>query len=585
MKKQILLIATLAGALFLGSCVDDKESASVTAVREAKAEQLKGLAALAQAQAQAATMAAEADAALKQAQAAYFEAQAAYEQARTEEAKANAQKAMAEAQAEIQRIAAQLEIDLLDLKAKALQAQADYEKALLNASTQNLAELTGLYNTYKTYASQLLTAQQNLAKAKVLLQKYQAQVIDNAQFRQEQIAEKNDLIAQYQSEIDAANAALEMYKKYNTNTPESQEAYKNAEAAAEEANQVYQTSMVAYSAAINAENKARQTLTGSAYFKAYSDFINTRPSFNDVSIMDIYDWSVGDNGRPVPYAGTVGASYYSEESKKDVYIPLFYRWPKAEDHTIEYTYGEGLPVQTQYYFTYTDYYYPIDGGLDAYSKVLNESLAANQTKAVTDCTAAFNKAKAAYETAKKAYEDAAAADKEAKKVEMDAKEVLMNDADRALAQAERDEEQAKDQLESILSLVETMKSQLANHKANVEARNAAQKDVAEAVVAQNIACNALTVKNNEADALWNVIYGNDVTGQISSLEASIEANENAIKNLKEEIFDLENSTDDADLIASQEATITELEAEIAVLEKQAAAAKAALEAAINAGKE
>ena len=135
MKKQILLIATLAGALFLGSCVDDKESASVTAVREAKAEQLKGLAALAQAQAQAATMAAEADAALKQAQAAYYEAQAAYEQARTEEAKANAQKAMAEAQAEIQRIAAQLEIDLLDLKAKALQAQADYEKALLTAST------------------------------------------------------------------------------------------------------------------------------------------------------------------------------------------------------------------------------------------------------------------------------------------------------------------------------------------------------------------------------------------------------------------------------------------------------------------
>ena len=108
------------------------------------------------------------------------------------------------------------------------------------------------------------------------------------------------LVGQFQSEIDAANAALEMYKKYNTNTPESQEAYKNAEAAAEEANQVYQTSMVAYSAAINAENKARQTLTGSAYFKAYSDFRNTRPSFNGVSIIDIYDWSVGDNGRPGP---------------------------------------------------------------------------------------------------------------------------------------------------------------------------------------------------------------------------------------------------------------------------------------------
>ena len=177
-----------------------------------------------------------------------------------------------------------------------------------------------------------------------------------------------------------------------------------------------------------------------------------------------------------------------------------------------------------------------------------------------------DKTEKAIRKAKKAERRAKKAQKEAKKAEMDAKEGLMNDADRALAQAERDEEQAKDQLESILSLVETMKSQLANHKANVEAFNAAQKDVAEAVVAQNIAWNALTVKNNEANALWNVIYGNDVTGQIASLEASIEVKEDAIKTLKEEIFDLENSTDDTDLIASQEATIADLEAEIAVLD-------------------
>lgn len=585
MKKQILLIATLAGALFLGSCVDDKESASVTAVREAKAEQLKGLAALAQAQAQAATMAAEADAALKQAQAAYYEAQAAYEQARTEEAKANAQKAMAEAQAEIQRIAAQLEIDLLDLKAKALQAQADYEKALLNASTQNLAELTGLYNTYKGYASQLLTAQQNLAKAKVLLQKYQAQVIDNAQFRQEQIAEKNDLIAQYQSEIDAANAALEMYKKYNTNTPESQEAYKKAYAAQEEASQISQSAFLSYNAAVTARNQAQNKINSSAYMQAYRTLRDNTPSFNDISLITISEWQFGPNGRPVPNAGTFGASYYSEETKKDVYIPLFYQWPKFDEETIEYSFGEGLPKQTYDYEQLTYYYSPLEGGLEAYTKALNASLAANQTKAVTDCTTEFNKAKTAYEAAKKAYESAAAADKDAKKAEMEAKENEMNAAENALAQAERNETSAKAQLESIIAVVETLQDQIENHTANVDAYNKTEKTAAEACVAYLLADNDLNVKRSEADALWNVIYGNDVTGQISSLEASIEANENAIKNLKEEIFDLENSTDDADLIASQEATITELEAEIAVLEKQAAAAKAALEAAINAGKE
>lgn len=585
MKKQILLIATLAGALFLGSCVDDKESASVTAVREAKAEQLKGLAALAQAQAQAATMAAEADAALKQAQAAYYEAQAAYEQARTEEAKANAQKAMAEAQAEIQRIAAQLEIDLLDLKAKALQAQADYEKALLNASTQNLAELTGLYNTYKTYASQLLTAQQNLAKAKVLLQKYQAQVIDNAQFRQEQIAEKNDLIAQYQSEIDAANAAIEMYKKYNTNTPEAQDAYKKACAAKEEASQISQSAYLSYSGALTASNQAYNKIRSSAYMEAYRTLRNNPPSFNGISLITISEWAVGPNGRPVPNAGTFGASYKSEETKKDVYIPLFYQWSKYDEETIEYSFGEGLPKQTYDYVQYTNYCSPLEGGLEAYTKALNASLAANQTKAVTDCTTEFNKAKTAYEAAKKAYESAAAADKDAKKAEMEAKENEMNAAENALVQAERNETSAKAQLESIIAVVETLQDQTENHTANVDAYNKTVKTEAEAWVAYLLADNDLSVKSSEANALYNVIYGNDVTGQIASLEASIEANENAIKNLKEEIFDLENSTDDADLIASQEATITELEAEIAVLEKQTTAAKAALEAAINAGKE
>ena len=44
MKKKLMMVAVLLGALSLGACVDNDESASVTAVRNAKAEQLKGLA-------------------------------------------------------------------------------------------------------------------------------------------------------------------------------------------------------------------------------------------------------------------------------------------------------------------------------------------------------------------------------------------------------------------------------------------------------------------------------------------------------------------------------------------------------------
>ena len=46
MKKKLMMVAVLLGALSLGACVDNDESASVEAVRNAKAEQLKGLAAL-----------------------------------------------------------------------------------------------------------------------------------------------------------------------------------------------------------------------------------------------------------------------------------------------------------------------------------------------------------------------------------------------------------------------------------------------------------------------------------------------------------------------------------------------------------
>ena len=43
MKKKLMMVAVLLGALSLGACVDNDESASVEAVRNAKAEQLKGL--------------------------------------------------------------------------------------------------------------------------------------------------------------------------------------------------------------------------------------------------------------------------------------------------------------------------------------------------------------------------------------------------------------------------------------------------------------------------------------------------------------------------------------------------------------
>lgn len=76
MKKKFMMAAVLLGALTLGSCVDDNESASVTAIRDAKAAQLSALATLYNAQAAAEAVRAEAEAAFNKAQANFQQAKA-----------------------------------------------------------------------------------------------------------------------------------------------------------------------------------------------------------------------------------------------------------------------------------------------------------------------------------------------------------------------------------------------------------------------------------------------------------------------------------------------------------------------------
>ena len=115
MKKKLMMVAVLLGALSLGACVDNNESASVEAVRNAKAEQLKGLAALANAQAEATKITAEAEAALKN-------AQAEYQKEMTEEAK--------------QKFA----VDIEKIKAEAEKAIAEAKKAASEAELATLNE-------------------------------------------------------------------------------------------------------------------------------------------------------------------------------------------------------------------------------------------------------------------------------------------------------------------------------------------------------------------------------------------------------------------------------------------------------------
>lgn len=171
-----MMVAVLLGALSLGACVDNDESASVEAVRNAKAEQLKGAAALANAQAEAETIRANAEAKLK-------EAEAAYQDAKTEADKAKWAAKLTVIQAEAAR----------DI-AKAQRDQKDAEMAIITNQDQWINNT--LWWNYSDASDKLISLNGQLINATADEIALKAGVV-SAQKAAEKIAvEKNQYIAQ-----------------------------------------------------------------------------------------------------------------------------------------------------------------------------------------------------------------------------------------------------------------------------------------------------------------------------------------------------------------------------------------------------
>lgn len=205
MKKKFFAIYALVGALVASpvftSCVDDEESASVTALRDAKAEQLKAAAALANAQAQAETILANAEAAYKAAEAAYKQAQAdamAADAAHQAEMTKQAQEKYA---IQLDVIKAQAERDLLSAQ---IQIE-NYEKQLLNKANEELRSLYEQYawavenTTY--YQTRKIDLTNQIAKAEAgLLTSEESAALS---------------IARYEDEIAYQELLISLYEKYD----------------------------------------------------------------------------------------------------------------------------------------------------------------------------------------------------------------------------------------------------------------------------------------------------------------------------------------------------------------------------------
>lgn len=233
MKKKFIAVSMVLGALALSSttltsCVDDNESASVTAIRDAKAQQLTALANYQQAQADAEKIVAEAEAAIRNAEAKWQEIQNELEDLELQKAQATLETdiaaAQAMAEAELLKQQAALEtakatlIESLDkvsiaekTRINTLIGKADYELSRINNYQQQIINIE----------ANRVSATYNLETIKIL---------------------KDQSISENNKEIALQEAKLKLYESYeNTGIEEAEAAYNESLVAQDKLYADYQT--------------------------------------------------------------------------------------------------------------------------------------------------------------------------------------------------------------------------------------------------------------------------------------------------------------------------------------------------------
>ena len=202
-----MILAGLMGAFVLGSCVDDNESASVTAVREAKAYQLKAMGDYYKAQGEALKIQAEAEAAYKAALAEYNKALAAAELAKKDKTAAEIaqiEQEMAQAKEkfaiELEAAKAKAEAEIAKAKAEAIAA----EQSIIDAAN---ARVQQLYYIYAQAADQLYDLMDQKTGKTFNLARLDANLVTVKNW----IAEKT---ADLQANIAANEAKIETWKTY-----------------------------------------------------------------------------------------------------------------------------------------------------------------------------------------------------------------------------------------------------------------------------------------------------------------------------------------------------------------------------------
>ena len=317
MKKLLSLVLICAMGFGMISCVESEESQSVRDVRDAKAEQLKALTNLYDAQAKAALLVAEAEAA-------YNAAMAAYQAEQTAQSKEKYA-------LELESLIAKYEANLMQYKFN----KANYEKQLMDKLAEiekaAEAELIAIYTQYSDYSAKLNAANTNLIQTNVSLARVEAEIVTVKEAAEIAIAEQEEIIAEQEAIIATEEAKLALYKNHayaDMNADSLAVEVAKANLAWRDAKTAYENNEVkAETEAKNAAREANEEMTKSIQkmnFTKEGDFAenqaNGLPSENGVIgyVSADYDnetnWLYGEHGQH----GYM-ISYYVKEGVLDQY--------------------------------------------------------------------------------------------------------------------------------------------------------------------------------------------------------------------------------------------------------------------------
>lgn len=588
---MILLVSMLAGVMTFSGCVDDKESASVTAVREAKAAQLNALAAYSNAQAAYQQALADNENAVREAKVAYEQARAAAQQAQADQAKAAAEEAMARAQQMIQQYANELEKMAIQQQIDMLRLQAKYESALKTADDKSQELLGSLYTAYQGAATNLLNAQQAIAKQKIELARLQAGLVDSDEAKQVSINSLNRSIAREEQNIAEWNAMIEVFEAQKA--PEEAKAELVTEKAAlSQLAQDKNKATTAASKAYEEKYEARSDMFDQKYYDLAQDIIygkfatlvdeeggNTGASFDDFIRLSMGEAT--SLGKPVE--ATVGTYWFSitDDKGNTTYTAVMNQMiEKQVSKTV--TVAPGVESSKTYSAYPTAYYQLNADGVKAYIAAIKANVEKNEGKALEDAQKALAaQQKVVADLEKAEVKDQAAID--AAKSYLPALQTNVN-----AAQAKLDKANA--QVKAIQTAFDTMAAEAANWEATVEAYNAASEAYCDTQFAQEKAEDAYDLQQKKVSALQAVVNGSVVVdgmnmsfdSAISYAESQIASSNRSISNYKQQIAQLE-SADGGQITALAieylEGQIAIAEAELPALEKIVAETKAALDAA------